>query len=202
MSQDDDLDNEINDAIKKLFKEMMKDGRFPFQGKFSVMISGGRIPIDVNQPKKECPEDCDDCEDGCPHAGNSGRYVTNPHGKKVRSYQGLSRMNTDFVEKKPYTEYYETDGKIHVSADMPGSDLSNTAISVTDDVNGNYLNITAFTGDVRYSAVVHTSKVKKETMKYMSRNGILEIAADLADTDDGIDIAEISEAVPEEKNEE
>ena len=193
MSQDDDLDNEINDAIKKLFKEMMKDGRFPFQGKFSVMISGGRIPIDVNQPKKECPEDCDDCEGGCPHGSNSGRYVTNPHGKKVRSYQGLSRMNTDFVEKTAYTEYYEHDGMIHVSADIPGSDLSNTAVSVTDDGDGNSLSITAFTGDVRYSAVVHTSKVRKETMKYMSKHGILEITADLADTDAEADFEENKE---------
>ncbi len=179
MSQDDDFDKEINEAIKRLFNEMMKDGKFPFQGKFSVMISGGRIPIDINQPKKECSEDCEgDCENECSRGSKSnGRYVTNPHGKKVFSYFGLSRMDNDIVEKTPHTEIYEIDGKVCVYADIPGSDMQNTAVSVHEDS----VQITSLTGDVKYSAEVRIPKIKRETMKYRANNGVLEITADIAE---------------------
>ncbi|MBR6011278.1 MAG: hypothetical protein IK060_02905 [Methanomicrobium sp.] len=186
MSQDDDLDNEINDAINKLFKEMMKDGKFPFQGKFSVMISGGRIPIDINPPNspvKDCPEDCDgDCEDDCPHDSFSRRRVSRPHSGN-RTHVRPSKINADYVEKTPYSEYYDYDGEIQVFVDLPGTDLSNTAISVTDGDKEDLLSVTAFTGDVRYSMVIRVSKIKKETMKYRSVHGTLTIVAKLADTE-------------------
>jgi HSP20 family molecular chaperone IbpA len=61
---------------------------------------------------------------------------------------------------------------ILIYANIPGSDMSNTAISV----NENTICINSFTDGIKHTAEVKIPPVRKETMRYKSNNGVLEIS--------------------------
>ncbi|WOF16073.1 hypothetical protein F1737_04805 [Methanoplanus sp. FWC-SCC4] len=150
MSEDNkDGINDISEIIRKMLEQATKKGNFPQDGKFSITITGGRLPLDLNN------YDFDDDEDDTKSSCNSQNV----------------RVNT------PHTEVHKDGDNVQIYADIPGADIYNTAISVQE----NHLQITSFSNDVKHEAKIEVPDIKKETMKYHFRNGVLEINVKTAD---------------------
>ncbi|MBN1431948.1 MAG: Hsp20/alpha crystallin family protein [Methanomicrobiaceae archaeon] len=81
--------------------------------------------------------------------------------------------NPAVKEIKPHTEVHKMNNEIIISADLPGAKEEDTAIAVEDD----FLIITSLSDNVRFSARVKIPPIKKETMKHVLKNGLLEISA-------------------------
>lgn len=74
---------------------------------------------------------------------------------------------------KPHTEIQKVEDNVIVSADLPGAKEENTAVSVEDD----FITITSLAEEVRYSTKIKIPPIRKETVKYSLKNGLLEISA-------------------------
>ncbi|MBN2734336.1 MAG: hypothetical protein JXQ82_05735 [Methanomicrobiaceae archaeon] len=136
-------EKDFNDIIKRILEEALRNGNFPFNGKFSISIAGGRLPIEIAP-------------------SNSDKYSHN-------SFNFDENNNTI---NNPHTEVHKSGKDILIYANIPGSDMSNTAISVHE----NTLCINSFTDGIKYTAEIKIPSVRKETMKYKSINGVLEIS--------------------------
>ncbi|MBP2132302.1 HSP20 family molecular chaperone IbpA [Methanomicrobium sp. W14] len=147
---EDSKDNKdkFNAIIKKIIEQAMSKGNFPPDGKFSITIAGGRIPIEIRPAS-----DSSERTKGLNEELNSGLMLNNPH-----------------------TEVHKDGDRILIYANIPGSDMSNTAISVHE----NSLYITSYTDGVKHFADVKIPEIKKETMKYTTKNGVLEISVEAA----------------------
>jgi len=77
---------------------------------------------------------------------------------------------------KPHTEIQNVGDSVVVSADLPGAKIEDTAITATDDS----IVITSLADKIRYSARVKIPQIRKETLKYSLKNGLLEVSASIA----------------------
>lgn len=143
-----DDEEDFNDIIRKIIEQALKSGNFPFNGNFSITIAGGKLPIEM--------------------------IPSNPANNRIEEIKG---SEGEFIANTPHTEIHKGNDNIIIYANIPGSDMSNTAISV----NGNTLCISSFTNGIKHFAEVKIPDVKKETMKYKSNNGVLEISVKTAD---------------------
>jgi len=76
-------------------------------------------------------------------------------------------------DMKPHTEIQKTGDDIIVSAELPGAKEENTAVSVEED----FVTITSLADNIRYSARIKIPPIRKETLKYSLKNGLLEVSA-------------------------
>lgn len=141
-------DRDFNDIIRRILEQAIKNGKIPLNGKFSITIAGGELPIEM------LPSNCDSCKKDSLNSGDQ-----------------------DFILNNPQTEIHKSGDEILIYANIPGSDMSNTAISI----HQNLLFITSFTDGIKHIAEVKIPPVKKETMRYKSNNGVLEISVKAAD---------------------
>lgn len=74
---------------------------------------------------------------------------------------------------KPHTEVHKIDDRIVIAADLPGAKEESTAIAVEED----NIIITSLADRIRYSARIKIPPIKKETLKYSIKNGLLEVSA-------------------------
>ncbi|MDD4128073.1 MAG: Hsp20/alpha crystallin family protein [Methanomicrobium sp.] len=149
MSEDKkDNERDFNDIIRKIFEQAIKNGKFPFNENFSITIAGGRLPVEM-----------------IPSNNDSIKNNT------------INNSEDEFILNNPHTEVHQEDDSVVIYANIPGSDMSNTAISV----NGNILYISSFTDGIKHFAEVKIPDVRKETMKYKFNNGVLEISVKSAD---------------------
>ncbi|MDD4299560.1 MAG: Hsp20/alpha crystallin family protein [Methanomicrobium sp.] len=138
-----DADKDFNEIIRKIFEQAIHSGKFPFNENFSITIAGGRIPVDL------IPSNIEGLKNNVANSSDEGFVLNNPH-----------------------TEVHQDGDYVIIYANIPGSDMSNTAISV----NQNTLYISSFADGVKHFAEVKIPAVKKDTMKYKCKNGVLEIS--------------------------
>jgi HSP20 family protein len=74
---------------------------------------------------------------------------------------------------KPHTEVHKINDRIVIAADLPGAREESTAIAVEED----NIIITSLADRIRYSARIKIPPIKKETLKYSIKNGLLEVSA-------------------------
>jgi HSP20 family molecular chaperone IbpA len=74
---------------------------------------------------------------------------------------------------KPHTEVHKIDDRIIIAADLPGAGKESTAIAMEEDD----IIITSLADRIRYSARIKVPPIKKETLKYSIKNGLLEVSA-------------------------
>lgn len=74
---------------------------------------------------------------------------------------------------RPHTEIQRVGDNVIVSADLPGAKKEETAVSVEGDL----MIITSLAEKTRYSTRIKIPLIRKETMTYSLKNGLLEVSA-------------------------
>ncbi|MDD3978318.1 MAG: Hsp20/alpha crystallin family protein [Methanomicrobium sp.] len=144
MSEDEkDKKKDFNDVIRKILEQAIENGIFPFGNNFSITIAGGKLPVEL------IPLDID------------------------MPFNNMNNSEDGFILNNPHTEVHQDGNLVIVYVNIPGSDMSNTAVSV----NGNLIYISSFEDNIKHFAEVKIPEIKKETMKYKYNNGVLEISA-------------------------
>lgn len=150
--EDEDNRDELYEFIRDTIESAIKSGKMPSKVGFSITITGGSLPVNIENSRDGCSRDCENNIEGDSPA------------------KALSETERGF-----HTEIHKNGDEIIVYAEIPGADNSNTAVSL----DGENMIITSLPEETKYQEIVKIPPLKKETLKFRSRNGVLELSARL-----------------------
>ncbi|UUX92936.1 hypothetical protein [Methanoplanus endosymbiosus] len=148
--EDDENRDEIYKFIRDTIESAIKSGKMPSKVGFSITITGGNLPEEIENPGEESGED----------------------SKNNRNHDSPAKMLSE-QKRGFHTEVHKNGDEIIVYAEIPGADNSNTAVSL----DGENMIITSLPEETKYQEIVKIPPLKKETLKFRSRNGVLELSA-------------------------
>jgi len=154
----DDKREELYEFIRNTIESAIENGKFPSRLGFSITITDGNLPLNTGNPKRA-------------GSGETGKGINQDENTSINN-NPLPGPVSEPV-KGFHTEIHKNGDGIIVYADIPGADNSNTAVSV----DGENMMITSLPENIKYQTVIKIPPLRKETLKFRSKNGVLELSA-------------------------